>query len=276
MAQGLYGRVTGRGFPSQVTAGMTGEGALESQGGTADPAHGIVDWGAPVPATLQGFQPEGAAGVYTEVLADIPGPGSPVDPDQTPGYGPGTFRTHAAPVPGWAGSYDDQQAMATLHRNSAEIHAQDFGALKLQDFTPGQSEGGVHLPMDPWSANEAELGGVPNPQVPLTGPQRVLGGMDAVQGYDLRNRYGFDAGHKYRAQITGNVVNAYLDPAERPQIWPQGSGSYIPTDSIQGPEPWVSDLNAANINYDDPSAYEPPAQPATLTQPLLSATAWGW
>jgi hypothetical protein len=283
MAGGLYNRVLARGFPSSVTAGMTGAGALESQGQPLDlAAHGDRSPGAPVPSTLQGFAPEGPASIDVQVLGDTPGPGSATDPDQTPGYGPGTFRTHAAPSrTGWAGGYsnltaDNSGDIETMHANSLEIHGEDFGAVGPQEFYPGQGPGESHIKWDRWQANTPELEGVPNPQVRLTGPQRVLGGMDAVQGYDLRNRFGFDAGHKDHGRHTGNMVMAYLDPAERPFIVPQAAGSFIPTDAVQGPEPWASGLSADDLSYHDPSAYSPPPEPPTLSQPLTEAVAWGW
>lgn len=280
---GLYSRVTARGFPSNADAGYTGEGALWSQGGPADPAHGESSggYGQP-PSQLPGMPVGSVADVQLEISEiNFYVPGELLDPSQAPGYGPGDLRTHAGPVPGHAGSttgmYDPNynQDLAVLHRNSAEIHAQDFGSPKLQDFRGRVPPGSQVLPMDPWESNAPELTG-PETQVPLTGGQRVLGGIDAVQGYDRRNRYGFDAGHKYRPGISGNVVNAYLEPAERPFIVPQGSGTYIPTDEVQGPDIWYGYNGAENINYHDPSAYTPTPEPATLSQPLVEASAWGW
>lgn len=279
---GLYARVAARGFPAAgYPAALppdVAQAALEAQGGTADPAHGDRSWGAS-PSTLTGFALEGPGDVGLEILGDIPGPGTGTDPDQTPGYGPGTVRTHAAPWPGWAGSYHDADALNTVHENSRSIHAQDFGGQRPSRFQSTQPPGGDVLPMDPWHSEDY---GDSN-QPPLTGAQRVLGGRDAVQGYGGGgsgpggvNGNGFGAVKVNRLGVTGNVVNAYLDPAERPFIVPQGSGSYIPTDAVTGPEPFTSMLAADGNAYHDPSSYEAPADTATLDQPLASAVAWGW
>lgn len=270
MAGGLYGRVQARGFPSSAVAGETGAGALESQGGPQDPAHGDSSWGPPT-STLIGFQPEAPPPPAVTINEGFWGmPGELLDPDQTPGYGPATFRTHATPAPGWAGSYYPSDELDTLHANSREIHAADFGGGKLWRAPDDVTE----LPMHPWTSNSP---GSADGLAPLEGPQRVLGGKDAVQGYDLRNRYGFDAGHRERLEITGTVINAYLDPAERPFIVPQAAGSFTPTDAVQGPEHWVSDQHGENIAYDDPSAYQPPPEPATLSRQLSAAPASaGW
>lgn len=273
---GLYGRVSARGFPSSVAAGYTGEGALASQGGPQNPAHAVPGGGTPT-STMTGFQPEGPPPPGVMILEGALGlPGTLLDPDQTPGYGPGEFRSHAAPrMPGWVGSTRlspeaDLIATADMHQVSQAIHAQDFGGPKLADGPYDETT----LPMNPWASNDpGEAVGL----APLTGPQRVLGRGDAVQGYDLRNRYGFDAGHRERLEITGNVINAYLDPAERPFIVPQASGSFTPTDTVQGPERWISDQHGENVNYTAPSAYEPPPEPATLSGQLVEAVASsGW
>lgn len=282
MASGLAARTAARGFPAPGYASDSAEAvaaaALAAQGGTADPAHGEITWG-PSPSTLNGFALEGPGDVGVEIAGDRPGPGEMYDPNQTPGYGPGTYRTHAAPAPGWAGSYQDFDALDTLHSNSREIHGVNFGAPLLQDFGPLQSPGGTELPMDPSGTEDY---GASN-QAPLSGAQRVLGGRDGVQGYGGGgdgpggvNGNGYGSVRANRANITGNVINAYLDPAERPFIVPQASGTYVPTDAVTGPEPFSSFIAADGNIYNDPSAYSPPPDPQTLTTPLASATAWGW
>jgi hypothetical protein len=282
VASGLAGRVAGRGFPPPGYASDSAESvaasALAAQGGTADPAHGDTSWG-PSPSTLTGFALEGPGPVGVEILGDYPGPGTLLDPDQTPGYGPGTYRTHAGPVPGWAGSYHDHEAIAQLHDNSRDIHAVNFGAPLLQDFGPGQSPGGTVLPMDPSGTEDY---GASN-QAPLSGAQRVLGGYDGVQGYGGGgsgpggvNGYGLGSVKADHPNISGNVVNAYLDPAERPFIVPQAGGTYIPTDAVTGPEPFSSFIAADGNAYNDPSAYQPQPDPQTLSTPLTAAVAWDW
>lgn len=282
MGTGLYGRTQARGFPVPAAfsddAEAVAAAALASQGGTADPAHGDVSWG-PSPSTLTGFSLEGPGDVGVEIVGDRPGPGERFDPDQTPGYGPGTFRTHAAPAPGWAGSYHDDEALDVLHGNSRRIHAADFGGRKLQDFGPLQGPGAVELPMDPSSTEDY---GDSN-QPPLTGAQRVLGGRDSVQGYGGGadgpggvNSYGYAAVKANRLGVTGNMVMAYLEPSERPFRVPQASGTFVPTDAVTGPEPFASFIAADGNSYHDPTVYAAGPEPATLGTPLAEATSWGW
>lgn len=269
MANGLYARVAARGFPSSVAAGMTGTGALESEGGPYSPAHGqdVTEQGQY--STLTGFQPEAPPGPAVELLEGTWGlPGTITEPDQTPGYGPGTFRTHAAPVPGWAGSYADEQLL-TVRENSAGIHAQDFGALARHLQLQGVPE--PHL--DIWKANEAGE----NVLQPVRGPLQAMGGYDTTQGYDTRNRYGFDAGHRERLVATDPQPMFYLDPAERPFIVPQASGTFTPTDAVQGPAPDGQFLDAGDINSTPPTSYAPPPEPDTLTTPQAGGTpSAGW
>lgn len=267
----LQQRVYGRGYAAGVDTGqLTGEASLEATQAVRRPASSPFDWHQS-PSTLTGFRPEGPPPPAGYEMPDVEQglPGGP-DPDPSPGYGPGYVRTHAAPMPGWAGSYHDTEAIAQLHRNSAEIHGEDFGqAERLRTVYDVD-----HDPVDVWTSNDP---GGHTGQAPLTGAQRVLGGMDAIQGYDKRNRFGFDAGHRSRQARTTPQPMFYLDPAERPLIVPQAQGSFTPTDAVQGPEPWQSDLHGASVNYTDPSAYTAAPAPATnalaLTEALPSA---GW
>lgn len=282
MAASLYSRVLARGFPPPPAYSdspeVVGASALASQGGPADPAHGENVWG-PSPSTLTGFSLEGPGAVSVTVLGDLPGPGSPSDPNQSPGYGPGTFRSHAAPWPQPVLGQHDLEATAARAQESMDIHAVNFGGLLLQDFMPGQSPGDVILPMNPSGTEDY---GDSN-QAPLSGAQRVLGGRDSVQGYGGGgdgpggvNAYGYSSVRADHLNISGNVVNAYLDPAERPFFVPQAAGTYIPTDAVTGPEPFASFFAADGVSYHDPSPYQPVPEPATLQAPLAEATAWGW
>jgi hypothetical protein len=270
MAGGLYGRVAARGFPSSVTDGLTGAGALESQGGPTDPAHGDTSQTGDVSQVLTGYPADTPADPQVLILESVWGlPGELDDPDHTPGAEPGPVWSHAAPVPGWAGSYHDTEAIAVLNENSALIHGQNFGALQRHTETYGVTR----LPMDPWQDNN------PGESVlePLTGQIRAMAGNDRVQGYSLSNRYGFDAGHRDRLDVGGNVVNAYLDPAERPFIVPQAQSTFTPTDTVQGPEAFASMLAADNLSADAPTAYNAPPEPETLTGQLPGApAAAGW
>lgn len=282
MASGLAGRTAARGFPPPGYASDSAESvaasALASQGGWADPAHGEISYG-PSPSTLHGFALEGPGPVGVEITGDRPGPGEMYDPNQSPGYGPGTFRSHAGPVPGWAGSYQDSAALSEMHQNSREIHGVNFGGPLLQDFAPLQSPGGTELPMNPSGTEDYGY----SSQAPLSGAQRVLGGRDAVQGYGGGgsgpggvNGDGYGSVRANHKNVSGNVIVAYLDPAERPFIVPQAGGTYVPDDAVTGPEPFSSFFAADGNAYNDPTAYSPAPDPQTLAVPLASATAWGW
>jgi len=259
---GLYDRVQSRGFPSSVADGLTGAGALESQGGPMPPQD-LTGQDPIWYSTLPGYLPEPAAGVNVPMLEGTWGiSGAGWLPDQTP-------RTHAAPGPGWAGSYDDPELL-TVHENSAAIHSVDFGALASRTQSPRS----INEPdVDQWSSNSA--GEVPLD--PVSGQLRAMGGYDRVQGYDLSNEYGFDAGHRERTTLSAPVVNAYLDPAERPFIVPQASGSFTPTDAIWGPDPDGTFLDAGDVNATAPSPYSPPPEPElAAAAPSGGPAAAGW
>lgn len=258
----LYGRVTARGFPSSVAAGMTGAGALESQGSPQDPAHGQATSAAGQYTTLTGFAPEAPPPPAVDLLEGTWGlPGTLTDPDQTP-------QAHAAPVPGWAGSYAPSDDLDAVHGSSAEIHSKDFGALTRH----------VHVTTVPddlsqWtSSSEGE-----NVLQPVRGQLQAMGGRDKTQGYGLANRYGFDSGHRDRIVATEPQPMAYLDPAERPFVIPQASGTFTPTDAVQGPAPFTSGWDAGDVNATPPSDYQPPPEPATLSAAQAGApAAAGW
>jgi len=256
---GLYGRVTARGFPSVAAAGQTGEGAAWSQGGTQDPAHGQAVSEPGKYSTLPGFPAEAVSA--PQVLVDNPSwglPGTLTEPDQTP-------RTHAAPLPGWAGSYNDGDALAVLHQNSMEIHGVDFGALARHTQVIDETV----LPMDPSYA----LRSGDSIQQPVRGQLQNMGGRDIVQGYGKLNDYGFSDGHRARPGITGNMVMSYVDPAERALIVPQASGSYVPVDAVQGPGPYSSFWDSPGIISAEPPSYSPPAQPEPGVAPV-GAQVW--
>lgn len=275
---GLYGRLQSRGFPSSAVAGQTGAGARESQGHPADPIHGQAAAAAGQWSTLPGFQPEPPPGPAVELLEGTWGlPGQVYEPDQTPGYGPGELRTHAAPVPGWAGSYDDPE-LAVVHDNSVEIHSVDFGALDKRRRSPSSSPEPNY---DQWRSNDPGSSNLEH----VGGQLRFMGGYDADQGYGGgadgpggTNSYGFGAGHRERTTPTDPQPMVYLDPAERIFVVPQGSGTFVPTDAVQGPEPYGTFLDAPSVNYTPPTAYSPPPEPDTLPGPQSGAAASsaGW
>lgn len=249
---GLYDRVQSRGFPSSVVAGQTGAGALESQGSALDPQDLTLSDPSAY-TTLPGYEPEPVAGLDIPLLEGTWGiSGAGTNPDRTP-------RTHAAPSPGWAGSYDDPELL-TVRENSARIHSVDFGALAPRMH----SSAAIAEPeLDIWSSNDPGE----NVLQPLSGQIRAMGGYDTTQGYDLRNRYGFDAGHRERLTASDPQPMSYLDPAERPFVVPQASGSFTPTDAYWGPEPYATYLDAGNLNATDPTAYQVPAAPTTAPAP---------
>lgn len=261
----LYARVGARGYASGVVAGQTGDASLTATQAVRRPSSSPVDWHRPA-TTLTGFSPEGPPDVpgYGVIEGSMGLPGELLDPLASPGYGPGYIRTHAAPRPGHAGSYHPSDELDELHASSREIHAADFGMPRHLRTVYDVDED----PVDAWTSNDP---GGHTGQAPLAGAQRVLGGMDAVQGYDRRNRFGFDAGHRARQSRTTGQPMSFLDPAERPFIVPQAQGSFTPTDAVQGPQPWVSDLHAESVNYSAPSAYSAPPDPAVLQGRLTEA-----
>jgi hypothetical protein len=270
MAGGLYQRVAARGFPSSVAAGMTGAGALESQGGPYDPAHGDTSSTGTTTQTLEGFRAEGAAPVAVELIEGTWGlPGTLHDPDRTP-------RTHAAPVPEWAGNYNDGDAMSRVREDSTLIHSVDFGALAGHT----QVDGVASTPMDTWE--EGGTGETAAQQ--LAGQIRYMGGYDGQQGYGGgadgpggTNSHGFADVRRSYLRLTEPQPMIYIDPAERPFIVPQASGSFIPADQVQGPEPFESYWDAGDVTPDPPSAYQAPPEPETLATPLASAAvSSGW
>lgn len=262
---GLNARVAARGFPVSATAGETGVGALESQGGPVNPDHGET-LSNPTPSTITGYDTaDTVAGQPYTLLEGMWGlTGTLVDPDQTP-------QTHAAPVPGWAGSYAPSEDLNDMHINSAQIHSEDFGALVRHTHVQGVT--GAEPQWDQWTANTPGE----TPLQKLDGQIRAMGGRDDVQGYGLRNNYGFDAGHIERHVDTIPQPMSYLDPGERVFVIPQASGSFTPNDAVQGPGEWSSGWDGGSISYTDPSAYTPATEPALLQTPQQGAPASaGW
>jgi hypothetical protein len=214
--------------------------------------------------------------------------GSISEPDQTPG--PEYWRPadvngnnqggiglwpHASPglFTGWAGSdRNPSEELATMHVNSVTLHADDpanhVAQRRLSRDAIDESQ--LHWETETHANDPGEAVGL----VQLEGPARSIGRQgDAVQGYDLRNRFGFDAGHRGRIRPVAHVINAYLDPGERPAIWPQAAGSFTPTDAVQGPEPWASFRSGESVNYTPPTNYVAPVDPETTIQPGAQAAA---
>lgn len=266
---GLYQRVAGRGFGSAVADGMTGAGALESQGGPQKGQElGLTAQGQYT--TLPGYLPEQPPGVDVPILEGTWGlAGSATVPDSTP-------RTHAAPVPGWAGSYSDPELL-TVHENSAVIHSADFGALAGHLESPASA---AEPQIDAYTfSSQGE-----NQLQPLSGQIRAMGGYDATQGYGGGgsgpggvNGYGFADVRRTRITATDPQPMAYLDPAERPFVVPQAAGAFAPTDAIWGPAPQGTFLDAGNINTTPQTSFQAAPEPETApAAPQGAPASAGW
>jgi hypothetical protein len=268
---GLYDRTASRGFPvTAVTGELTGAGALESQGGPLPPQDlSQSDPGRYV--TLPGYTPSQSVPAPSVPLLDgtwgLPGGTSP---DQTPG-------THAAPWPGWAGSYAPSPELYALHEESLLIHARDFGALAGRMTSPASAA-------EPeWDIESFRDSGQDALQ-PVTGQLAAMGGYDATQGYGGGgtgpggvNSHGFSDVRRTYIRGADPQPQAYVDPAERPFVVPQASGSFEQADEVVGEPGAGSYWDAADVSYTDPSPYQPPAQPAMLTVPLSAApVSSGW
>src|SRR5215469_1459045 len=145
MPRGLYARVQNRGFPSSVADGVTGAGALDSQGHPVDPSHGDrTAFAGRERQTLPQFRPEGPEGPQPAAVL-LEGTwglaGTLEDPNRTPGpvyWRPADVNgnnnggiglwPHASPgwQTGWAGSdRNPSDALAEMHNNSVTLHAED-------------------------------------------------------------------------------------------------------------------------------------------------------
>lgn len=268
---GLYDRVAARGFPVTVTTSeMTGAGALASQG-TALAPQDLTQSDPGKYVTLPGYAAAGALPPPDVLILDgafgLPGGTSG---DETP-------FTHAAPWPGWAGSYAPSQDLYDLHAESVLIHAQDFGSLAGRMNSPA-STAEPALDVNTFaSPGENEL-------QPVSGQLQAMGGYDATQGYGGggdgpggTNANGFADVRRTYIRATDPQPNGYVDPAERPFTVPQASGSFEPTDAVVGEPGAGSYWSGGDISYNLPSAYEPPPEAGTLTAPLASApVSGGW
>lgn len=265
---GLYSRVASRGFPVTVTDGLTGAGALASQG-TWMPAQDLSQSAPGKYVTIPGYTPsEGPPPPQVPLLEGAFGLPGGVSGDLTP-------FTHAAPHPGHAGSYAPSADLYALHEESTLVHAQDFGSLAPRMNSPASEA-------EPeWSIERFANTGS-NVLAPVHGQLQALGGYDATQGYGGGgsgpggvNGHGFADTRKDYVRGAGSQPQAYVDPAERPFTVPQASGSFEPSDAVVGEPGAGSYWNGAGISYNLPSAYQPPAEPATLAQPLAAAPAVG-
>ncbi|HEY1699190.1 MAG TPA: hypothetical protein VGG75_05665 [Trebonia sp.] len=271
MAATLYDRVAARAFPvSVVTQEQTGAGALESQGLPLSPQDlSESDPGKYV--TLPGYT--GDDGLPAPEVLIIDGafglPGG-LNEDHTP-------QTHAAPTPGWTGSYAPSQDLYDLHESSMLIHGEDFGALAPRMTSPASIAEPTLDIENINSPGENELQAV-------SGQLAAMGGYDATQGYGGggdgpggTNSYGFSDVRRTYIRATDPQPNGYVDPAERPFIVPQASGSFEQTDAVVGEPGAGSYWAGGDIAYNDPSPYTPPPDPATLSSPLPSAPiSAGW
>lgn len=259
----LQARVAARGFNSTVVDGYTGAGALESQGGPQDPEHGQA-LNAVGAQTLPGFAPEGPAAPSVPLLEGMWGVPGTADTDHTP-------RTHAAPVAPWAGGYNGDE-LVDRRAEADAIHSADFGNTVT---TRTHSKYALPEPsIDQWSNENRGSSNLEK----VTGQLRAMGSGDIDQGYSRANGYGFDAGHRARTTIEGNVVNAYLDPAERAFVVPQASGTFEATDAVQGPLSQSSTyLAAPSIHGTPQTAYTPPVEDTGApVAPVGAPASVGW
>jgi len=268
MPAGLYGRVASRGFPSNVAAGQTGVASLESQGGPTNPIHGqALTADPPTLTTKPGFQAEAPDLLPIPVLPSAFGLPGGMLPDDTP-------RTHAGPIPGWAGSYDSPDLLTVRENSNDVVHGDDFGALDRHITVHGVL--GRDPSPDQWDIFTAHDPGT-SVQDPVTGQLRAAGGRDQVQGYGRLNGNGFDAGHRERHVTRAPLPRAYLDPGERVWIIPQASGNFVPSDTVQGPAPWIGGWAAESVNATPPTAYAPPPDPTTNAGgPVGAPPSAGW
>lgn len=268
---GLYDRVAARGFPVSVTTPeMTGAGAQESQGTWLEPQD-LTQSDPSAYVTLPGY--DAASSLPAPDVLIIDGafglPGGTSD-DQTP-------FTHAAPWPGWAGSYAPSQELFDLHESSVLVHSEDFGSLVPRMTSPASTA-------EPTLSIEQINSGGENELQPVTGQLAAMGGYDATQGYGGggdgpggTNSYGFSDVRRTYIRATDPQPMGYVDPAERPFVVPQASGSFEQTDEVVGEPGAGSYWSGGDIPYNLPSAYEPPPDPATLQSPLSSAPiSAGW
>lgn len=264
MAGGLYSRVASRGFNNNVTDGYTGAAALADSGGPQNPRHASNTYTGQDRQTLTGFtaDPPAELAAGSVILEGAWGTPGAIDQDRTP-------RTHAAPAPVWAGSYSGDE-LAPVREWSADLHAFN------PDGNPVARRYRVERPEPAVERLYTESEGDSLLQK-ATGQLRAHGGYDVDQGYGTVNGYGFGGGHRDRIMNHDGIVMAYLDPAERPFVVPQPSGTFHTTDAVNGPQPEGNFLDAGNINATPPTPYTPPADPATATAaPAGAAASAGW
>jgi len=276
MANGLYARVASRGFPTSVDVGTTGEGALYNSGNpdlmhqqqTAVPGF--------TPAqTMKGFAPEPLPPVSVYISDDDYGlVGDRADPDQTPGYGPGAFRTHNAPMAGpnlnaptpWATPQQLGEIAGSLEEVRG-IHSQRFarsrGYVQSAEVTVqvGQQTAG-------------EIGETLSDNG-SGGQMRGMAGIDSVQGFGgggsgpggINGRYPNEK--HYLTTAEGSVLNATVDPSERPLTVPQLGQTFKLTGPDFGPGPWQSGFETYG-NYHPPTDYGVQSESPlpTLAEPL--------
>lgn len=217
----------------QHAAGRTDAGALESQGTTADPSHGV--WGdTSAPAWMTGPYPSHGQFAYEPDWVMV-GEDPLIQPvgdrphDLTPD-------SHAAPYPRMrypGGELRNAEEQWADQEASWILHAEDQGGNWYNE-----SPGGRAVPVH-W---DQRLTVTEGSTILEPVPGQLRGGdigQDVAQGYGTSERFGYGGGHVQYRQQTDPVPYNYqwLQAGERPFIVPQPhvQPTYDGPDSPYGP-----------------------------------------
>lgn len=311
MAQSLYARAAGRGFPVIDFGGQTGQGRLQSSGGgvlswqdhastgpgtrgydlaagqssrqfgAAQPGDTGLEWvyDAPLWGLPAGTRPDALPRTQT-ADAEPAGPETPVAGHLMFGQYQGgvTIPGHAAPLPNlpMSSPYDHEQESLYFEEEN-EVHGVNFGGHAQRNDIPylTQIPGWSHLPV-----NEGGSTGLQ----PLTGPIRAQAGLDAVQGYggggpgpggiNDAHQYGYWQDQaEYPLDIAPVIVSAGEVPfvTELPQM-------FTATDPTTTGVPADYGYTAPLVNMVPQAPYEPPpvasGSPLPDGQPAYTASFW--
>lgn len=165
MAQSIYARAAGRGFPVWDASGQTGQGALQDSTAPA-PVTGLPTATWTDPNTDPGSVPAVLPPPEMELLGlTLWGLGGSPNPDDT-------SRSHAAPM--------TDPALLAMGEDGG-THAPVFTGAALMNPGSGQSEVGTLTRMR--QGRDQGQGSTADNLEPLSGQIRSNAGMDAVQGY---------------------------------------------------------------------------------------------
>ncbi len=245
-------------------------------GGPYNPAHGLYEWGDPVPwVTQQGVDVSGQAPtVEGSLVSQVPG-NAPADQDPTLYADSTSTGSHGAPWPFLhipdSGAVNSAEVTAVQSAANQELHGYDDGtaASFTNQPVPGHK---MRWNLQPDYNTSGAMTGSNVGDLAMnngTGRDRFAG--DVVAGDNL-NEFGMDAAHIHRQNPAGHVP-VPLDTtmgAQRPMVmnipgrygsYPVGGGS-----PFQGQIPGVgNNFGAAEIGV--ASDYTPP--PDSPTNPPL-------